>query len=151
MACHKNLQSSLSCGHMSGHFGVPLGFSGKKWSLTEGGAGHGLLTAVWRRAPLIIGIMPNDNSLPHVYQRTVSADDRHDSLSVIANLIKPGQTLLDLGMGVGGLGQYLSQQFEVLADGVTLNQAEADMASQWYRQTCVADLDSANRSELFDG
>lgn len=54
-------------------------------------------------------------------------------------------------MGVGGLGQYLSQQFEVLADGVTLNQAEADIASQWYRQTCVADLDSANLSELFDG
>lgn len=95
--------------------------------------------------------MPNDNSLPHVYQRTVSADDRHDSLSVISNLIKPGQTVLDLGMGVGGLGQYLSQQFEVLADGVTLNQAEADIASQWYRQTRVADLDSANLSELFDG
>lgn len=93
--------------------------------------------------------MPNANSSQHVYQRTVSGDDSQDSLSIIASLIEPGQTLLDLGMGTGGLGQYLSQRFAIVADGVTLNPAEAELARHWYRQTRVADLDSANLSELF--
>ncbi|MDD2926451.1 methyltransferase domain-containing protein, partial [Rhodoferax sp.] len=93
--------------------------------------------------------MPNANSSQHVYQRTVSGDDSQDSLSIIASLIEPGQTLLDLGMGTGGLGQYLSQRFAIVADGVTLNPAEAELARDWYRQTRVADLDSANLSELF--
>ena len=84
----------------------------------------------------------------HVYQRTV-ADDAEDSLSLIARLIAPGQTLLDLGMGTGGLGHYLSQRHALVADGVTLNQAEADIAGQWYRQALVADLDTADLKALF--
>jgi O-antigen biosynthesis protein len=84
----------------------------------------------------------------HVYQRTVDGD-RQDSLSVIAKLIEPGQTFLDLGMGTGGLGQYLSQRQSVLCDGVTLNAAEADIAREWYRNVVVADLDRDNLSTLF--
>ena len=87
--------------------------------------------------------MSNANSEQHVYQRTVSGEGQ-DSLSIIANLIEPGQTLLDLCMGTGGLGQYLSSQFAIVADCVTLNQAEADIAGKWYRQVKVADLDLAN-------
>ena len=84
----------------------------------------------------------------HIYQRAVVGDDQ-DSLSLISRLIAPGQTLLDLGMGTGGLGQFLSQQHPLVADGVTLNQAEADIARQWYRLTVVADLDSADLTALF--
>ena len=83
----------------------------------------------------------------HVYQRTV-VGDRQDSLSVIAKLIEPGQTLLDLGMGSGGLGAYLSQHQAVVSDGVTLNPEEADIARTWYRNVVVADLDRDNLSTL---
>ena len=96
--------------------------------------------------------MPNaDTSLHtslHVYQRTVARDGQ-DSLSVIAKLIEPGQTFLDLGMGSGGLGQYLSQHYSIVSDGVTLNEAEANIARQWYRNVVVADLDRDNLSTIF--
>ena len=84
----------------------------------------------------------------HLYQRAVAADSG-DSLSLIAQLMKPGQTLLDLGMGTGGLGQHLVQRHSIVADGVTLNQAEADMARAWYRHAVVADLDCDPLSALF--
>lgn len=86
----------------------------------------------------------------HVYQREVLGDDQ-DSLSLIARLIAPGLTLLDLGMGTGGLGQYLSQHHALVADGVSLNQAEADIARPWYRRALVADLDAADLHALFGG
>ena len=87
-------------------------------------------------------------TLPHIYQRAVSGDSQ-DSLSIIASLIEPGQTLLDLGMGTGGLGDYLSQRHAIVADGVTLNQAEADIAASWYRHVAVADLDHADLCAIF--
>ena len=92
--------------------------------------------------------MPNEDASLHLYQRAVDVDS-HDSLSLIAQLIEPGQTLLDLGMGTGGLGQYLHQRHAIVADGVTLNQAEADIARSWYRQAVVADLDRDSLSSLF--
>ena len=94
--------------------------------------------------------MPIVDASLHIYQRAVVGDDQ-DSLSLIARLIAPGQTLLDLGMGTGGLGQYLSQHHALVADGVTLNQAEADISRQWYRQALVADLDAADLETLFGG
>jgi 2-polyprenyl-3-methyl-5-hydroxy-6-metoxy-1,4-benzoquinol methylase len=92
--------------------------------------------------------MSNTDSSLHIYQRTVGSDD-HDSLSVIAQMIQPGQTLLDLGMGTGGLGKYLSQHQPIVADGITLNQAEANIAKEWYRNALVADLDQDNIETLF--
>ena len=92
--------------------------------------------------------MLNAETSIHLYQRAVSGDSE-DSLSIIADLIEPGQTLLDLGMGVGGLGQHLSQRYNIVADGVTLNQAEADIARAWYRQVVVADLDRDDLRTLF--
>lgn len=94
--------------------------------------------------------MLNANAPQHIYQRTISDDDQ-DSLSIIVKLIKPGQTLLDLGMGAGALGQHLSQKFAIVADGVSLNPVEAKIARQWYRCVEVADLEVANLSEIFEG
>lgn len=94
--------------------------------------------------------MLQPRSLPKIYQRTVS-DHEDDSLSIIASLIKPGQTVLDLGMGAGGLGHYLNQRHAVVADGVTLNQAEADIAAAWYRQIAVVNLDQADLQTIFSG
>jgi GT2 family glycosyltransferase/2-polyprenyl-3-methyl-5-hydroxy-6-metoxy-1,4-benzoquinol methylase/glycosyltransferase involved in cell wall biosynthesis len=93
--------------------------------------------------------MPVPISSQHIYQRSIQAD-QFDSLSLIASLIKPGQTIIDLGMGSGALGQYLSQSFSVVADGVTLNPAEAQIARQWYRQVCIADLDTVSLADLFE-
>ena len=94
--------------------------------------------------------MSNADASLHIYQRTVGGD-HNDSLSAIARLIEPGQTFLDLGMGTGGLGQYLSQHQAIVADGVTLNPAEAKIARKWYRQTEVADLDRVDLQALFAG
>lgn len=92
--------------------------------------------------------MPNANPSLHIYQRTITAL-AEDSLSVIAALITPGQTLLDLGMGTGGLGRFLSERQPLVADGVSLNPAEAELARQWYRKALVADLDKVDLSALF--
>ncbi len=95
--------------------------------------------------------MPHENSSAaasmtetmHIYQRTVDGSGQ-DSLSIIARLVRPGESLLDLGMGAGGLGRYISQRQPLVADGVTLNPAEADLARAWYRQAWVADLDQTD-------
>ena len=94
--------------------------------------------------------MPDAISSSHVYQRAVSGDHQ-DSLTLIANLIESNQTLLDLGMGTGALGCYLSQRYPIVADGITLNQAEADIAANWYRQVAVDDLDHADLCQIFSG
>lgn len=96
----------------------------------------------------IMAYMPAAITHSHVYQRAVSGDSQ-DSLSIIASLIEPGQTLLDVGMGTGGLGHYLSQRHAIVADGVTWNRAEADMAAAWYRQVAVADLEQADLCAIF--
>ncbi|MDP1999805.1 MAG: methyltransferase domain-containing protein, partial [Rhodoferax sp.] len=94
--------------------------------------------------------MPNADAQLHIYQRTV--DGRiQDSLSIIAGLIDPGETVLDLGMGAGGLGQFLSQRQSVVTDGVSLNPAEAEIARKWYRQALLADLDRDDLTVLFAG
>ena len=102
--------------------------------------------------PAVSSPAPGSESSPHtalhVYQRAIDGNSQ-DSLSLIARLIAPGQTLLDLGMGTGALGQYLSQHQALVADGVTLNPAEADIARQWYRRALVADLDTADLKVLF--
>ena len=98
----------------------------------------------------IIAGMPNADAQHHIYQRTVDGSSQ-DSLSIIAGLIEPGQTVLDLGMGVGGLGRFLSQRQPIVADGVSLNPAEAEIARSWYRQALVADLDRDDLTVLFAG
>jgi GT2 family glycosyltransferase/2-polyprenyl-3-methyl-5-hydroxy-6-metoxy-1,4-benzoquinol methylase/glycosyltransferase involved in cell wall biosynthesis len=92
--------------------------------------------------------MSVSNPPQHVYLRSIDAN-KQDSLSLIAGLIHPGQTILDMGMGSGALGQHLAQRFSVHADGVTLNPAEAELAKSWYRQVHIADLDAVSLADLF--
>lgn len=91
--------------------------------------------------------MPNEKQRAaetmHIYERAIDGGSQ-DSLSIIARLIQPGQNLLDLGMGAGSLGRYISQHQSVVADGVTLNPAEAELARAWYRRAWVADLDECD-------
>lgn len=86
----------------------------------------------------------------HVYDRKVG-EHGNDSLSLIAQLIEPGAVVLDLGMGTGGLGSYLSQRQTITIDGVTLNPNEARCSSHIYRQIEVADLETSNLSQIFGG
>lgn len=92
---------------------------------------------------------PSPSSM-HIYQRAVDGGS-NDSLSLIAKLIAPGESFLDLGMGTGGLGQFLSQYQINSADGVSLNPLEAAQAQTWYRHTRVADLDQVDLRDIFVG
>lgn len=82
------------------------------------------------------------------YHREISPD-RQDSLCVVASLVQPGDSVLDLGVGSGALGHYLSSQKISLVDGITLNPEEASLAAKSYRDVFVADLDTAQLSAFF--
>lgn len=84
----------------------------------------------------------------HVYTRELSQNER-TSLSVLAGLIRPGSSVLDLGLGSGALGRHLVQRGDPPPDGLTYNPAEADLARPSYRHLEVADLETANLSALF--
>lgn len=103
------------------------------------------------RPAAIIARMSTADASTHLYQRAVREGDSHDSLALIAALIEPGQTVLDLGMGTGALGHYLSQRQACVVDGVTLNPAEAAIARSWYRQALVADLDRDSLDTMLGG
>jgi O-antigen biosynthesis protein len=92
--------------------------------------------------------MPENNDLLHVYQREISTTER-SSLSVLASLIRPGASVLDLGIGSGALGRFLIQRGDPPPDGLTYNPAEAELAGPHYRRLEVADLEHADLSALF--
>lgn len=86
----------------------------------------------------------------HVYEREIS-DAERSSLSVLANLIRPGAKVLDLGCGSGGLGRYLRERRECTLDGVTLSPDEAALARPSYRRVEVANLEHCDLPSLFAG
>ena len=92
--------------------------------------------------------MPQDTPALHVYERAV-LDEDNDSLTLLARHIEAGAVVLDLGMGTGGLGKYLAARQSITLDGVTLSDEEAQRAGAVYRQVVVADLDSADLTQLF--
>lgn len=94
--------------------------------------------------------MPQEIPELHVYERDVLEQD-NDSLTLLARRIAPGNVVLDLGMGTGGLGRYLAARQAVTLDGVTLSAEEAQRAGTTYRHVHVADLDSADLCQLFAG
>lgn len=53
--------------------------------------------------------------------------------------LKPGQRLLDVGCGWGGLILYAAQHYGVDATGITLSQAQAELASQRIHAAGLAD------------
>ncbi|MFG5777214.1 methyltransferase domain-containing protein [Comamonas sp. J-3] len=86
----------------------------------------------------------------HVYLREVREDER-TSLSVLASMMHPNATMLDLGCGSGALGQYVAMKQGVTADGITWSSAEADHARPYYRQVEIADLESCHLASMFAG
>lgn len=53
--------------------------------------------------------------------------------------LRPGQRLLDIGCGWGGLVMYAAQHYGVDAAGITLSQPQADLANQRIRAAGLAD------------
>lgn len=92
--------------------------------------------------------MTPPNTEPHVYLRSIQADER-TSLSVLARHVAPGSTLLDLGCGSGALGAHLSSTQACIVDGVTLSETEAAHARQHYRHIEVADLEQTDLIAIF--
>lgn len=86
----------------------------------------------------------------HVYLRSINSDER-TSLSVLAQLVPQGATVLDLGCGSGSLGQYLAQTRACTSDGVTLSEAEAAHARPHYRRVVVDNLESCDLLTAFAG
>lgn len=86
----------------------------------------------------------------HVYLRTITPDER-TSLSVLARLVPPQATVLDLGCGSGALGQHLSETKGCTLDGVTLSEAEAALARPHYRRVVVDNLESSDLLATFAG
>ncbi|TCP16256.1 GT2 family glycosyltransferase [Simplicispira metamorpha] len=86
----------------------------------------------------------------HVYVRHINANER-TSLSVLAQWIPQGATVLDLGCGSGALGQYLAQHRACTTDGITWSEAEAAHARPHYRRVEVADLETADLHTLLAG
>lgn len=92
--------------------------------------------------------MQTSSENQHVYQRSITKSV-DDSLSLIAEMVSGGAVLLDLGVGSGGLGRYLSEHKDVTCDGVTYNPAEEAIAKEWYRLTRVLDLDVVDLTTIF--
>jgi cyclopropane-fatty-acyl-phospholipid synthase len=53
--------------------------------------------------------------------------------------LRPGQRLLDIGCGWGGLILYAAQHFGVDATGITLSQPQADLATQRIQEANLAE------------
>ncbi|GAA4419015.1 methyltransferase domain-containing protein [Acidovorax lacteus] len=87
----------------------------------------------------------------HVYAREIRAEER-TSLSVVAGWIPDGARVLDLGCGTGALGRWLLQKArQVTVDGVTLSEAEAEIASASYGRLVVGDLETLDLLQTFAG
>ena len=86
----------------------------------------------------------------HVYSREIKSTER-TSLTVLASFVTPGATVLDLGTGSGALGKYLFEQAQCTVDGLTLNEAEAAVATAHaaYRRIEVANLEDCDLLALF--
>lgn len=94
--------------------------------------------------------MSTRTSLLHIYEREIKAAER-SSLTVLAELVKPGARVLDLGCGSGALGRHLHTQMECRLHGVTINESEAALARPNYERVEVADLDQVDLSSMFAG
>ena len=92
--------------------------------------------------------MTHSNENLHVYSREIKNDER-TSLSILASLVTPGATVLDLGTGSGALGQFLHEQAQCTVDGLTFNSAEADVARPYYRRIEVANLETCVLQDIF--
>jgi cyclopropane-fatty-acyl-phospholipid synthase len=64
--------------------------------------------------------------------------------------LKPGQRLLDVGCGWGGMVRHAAREYGVKALGVTLSQAQADWATQAIKREGLEDLAEVRFSDYRD-
>lgn len=72
-----------------------------------------------------------------------------DSLGKLANLVRPGAVVLELGPAYGYFTQYLVEQLGCTVDGVELSPAMAERAARYARELWVANLDEVDLGERF--
>jgi 2-polyprenyl-3-methyl-5-hydroxy-6-metoxy-1,4-benzoquinol methylase len=90
---------------------------------------------------------PSDST--HIYDRQLEGEDVGSILTTVASFLKRDSQVLDVGTGSGALGRHASTQLSCQVDGITYSQAEADLASRWYRNVQLADLEQVPPSTLF--
>ncbi len=70
-------------------------------------------------------------------------------MSALADRIKVGARVLDLGTGSGALGKFLTYFKGCTVDGVNYNAVEASLAEPYYRRVLVADLEQCDLASMF--
>jgi len=93
---------------------------------------------------------PFDAEARQLYDRDIDAG-RRNSLAVLLDLVPPGAEVLDVGIGGGALGQYLSAERGCRVDGATISPVEAARSAPHYRRIEVADLNVTPLDTLFGG
>ncbi len=94
--------------------------------------------------------MPQNDEELHFYLRQINPDEQ-TSLSVLSGMVPPEGRVLDLGCGSGALGEHLSVTLGCICDGITISPAEAAHARPHYRRIEIADLETVNLPQLFEG
>jgi len=84
------------------------------------------------------------------YSREITAGGG-DSLSMIAAQIAAASEVLDLGVGNGSLGRYLTSQRQCQVDGVDCSEECLRQAATNYRELRQLDLDQADALQAFSG
>ena len=66
---------------------------------------------------------------------------QHDKMEMICRKLrlKPGDRLLDIGCGWGGLLCYAAENYGVQAHGITLSEAQIEFAQNWAKQRGLSD------------
>jgi O-antigen biosynthesis protein len=77
----------------------------------------------------------------HVYGRDIDPQQAQDSLSKIFRAIPSGSRVLDVGVGSGALGRWLTARKSATVDGITYNDEEQSLASKHYRELHLLDLE----------
>lgn len=91
--------------------------------------------------------MTNKN-VCRTYDRPTISPNNNDSLSKIAAHITPGSVVLDVGCGIGRLGEFLTKEKQCKVDGIEYHQTSADIARPHYRTLWVFDIESHSAEQL---
>jgi O-antigen biosynthesis protein len=88
--------------------------------------------------------------MAHQYHRSFdpTADD---SLAKIARLVRPGESVLDVGCGPGVLAAYLSEERGCWVDGIEGDRASAEYGQRYFRSLWVANLEHDDIAGLLAG
>ena len=89
-------------------------------------------------------------SATHIYRRPFDPG-RRSSLSVLSERIAPGTRVLDVGIGNGALGAYLTHEKRCTVHGITVNPAEAEMARGGYERIACIDIERDGWRQTLDG